>query len=161
MGVSVRPLLRADRGSISRMLSACGAYTPDEVRVALELIDDALTRGAESDYLAFVAIRDDAVAGYVCLGRTALTQSTWHLYWICVDVRLQGTGIGGLLQSHAEVFVSTQGGRRIVLETSSQSSYDEARRFYERRGYQPAGRIPDFYKPDDDCIIYFRELPAV
>jgi len=28
------------------------------------------------------------------------------------------------------------------------------RRFYERAGYHTLGRIPDYYKPKDDCIFY-------
>ena len=158
VGVRIRELLTGDRETVGRLLHTSGAFTIEEQRVALELVDDAIARGLSGDYLAFVAVRDGGVVGYVCLGKTPLTESTWHLYWICVDVRRQGSGIGRALQSHAEAFARSRGAARLVVETSGQSSYARARRFYEVRGYRPVGRIPDFYKAGDDCVVYCGEL---
>ena len=92
--------------------------------------------------------------GYVCVGRTPLTQSTWHLYWICVHPAAQGRGVGRCLQSAAEAFVIARGGERLLLETSSTPVYATARAFYERAGYAVVGRVTDFYRPGDDCVMY-------
>jgi ribosomal protein S18 acetylase RimI-like enzyme len=50
------------------------------------------------------------------------------------------------------------GGERLVLETSGRPDYERSRRFYERAGFTVQGRIPDFYKPGDDCLIYCKIL---
>ena len=46
----------------------------------------------------------------------------------------------------------------MVLETSAGPAYARARAFYERAGYAVVGRIADFYKPGDDCIVYCKRL---
>jgi ribosomal protein S18 acetylase RimI-like enzyme len=160
VGIVIRELVSGDRDAVSRILQTCGGFTSEEIRVALELVDDALVRGIDGDYLIFVAERQREVCGYVCVGRTPLTASTWHLYWLCVDASVQGAGVGRALESHAEAFARERRGERLVLETSSQPWYESARRFYEGCGFKQVGRIPDFYKSNDDCIIYCKELIA-
>src|SRR5262245_61656712 len=98
------------------------------------------------------------VCGYVCVGKTLLTRATWHLYWICVHPAAQGKGVGQALQTRAEAFVCSRGGERLVLETSGTSRYARARDFYENAGYTVVGRIPDFYRTDDDCVLYCKAL---
>ena len=87
----------------------------------------------------FTAEVDGRFAGYVCVGPTPLTHSTWHLYWICVHPRAQGRGVGRALQAHAEAFVRSRGGERIVLETSASAAYARARLLRAR----PATRRSD------------------
>jgi ribosomal protein S18 acetylase RimI-like enzyme len=98
------------------------------------------------------------VRGYCCIGKTPLTLATWYLYWLCVDARYQGRGIGRALQSAAEAYIRARDGRQIVLETSSRPEYERPRRFYLRAGYREVGRIPGFFQPGDDCIILCRDL---
>jgi len=156
--VIIRELLSRDRIAVHEMLVACGAFTAEEVRVALDLVDEGLACGSDESYLLFAAEVEGEVRGYVCIGRTPLTAATWHLYWICVHPRARRTGIGRALQIHVESSIRERGGERLVLETSSQPSYERARRFYEEGGYREVGRIRNFYKPNDDCIIFCKEL---
>ena len=166
MGVVVRQLVKSDRGAICRILQTSGTFTSGEIAVALELVDSAIARGLDGDYIAFTAIRDmrpdssshDDVCGYVCIGPTPMTASTWHLYWLCVEVAMAGAGVSHALHVHAEAFARSRGCDRFVLETSSQPAYTRARVFYDHEGYREVGRIPDFYKADDDCILYCKEL---
>ena len=136
------------------MLEASGAFSAEEVKVALEVLDD----GLKGEYSLFTAEIDGAVRGYVCVSPTPLTRSTWHLYWICVHPDAQAGGVGRALQAHAEEFVRSHGGERLVLETSSREGYTRTRRFYESAGYTVAGRIADFYGPGDDCVLYCKPL---
>ena len=160
MGIVVRSLVSGDRDALWRILRTSGLFIPEEIDVALELVDHAIARGLEGDYIAFTGVRDDCVCGYVCIGRTPMTASSWHLYWLCVDTERQHGGIGRALAAHAEAFAGSKGAERLVLETSGQPSYESTRRFYEQRGYRQVGRIPDFYKANDDCILYCKELGA-
>lgn len=158
--MNVRALLPADRPAIAEALATCGAFTDEEVRVALEVLDAGVEGGPDGDYPLFTAEVDGRFAGYVCVGRTPLTHSTWHLYWICVHPCAQGRGVGRALQAHAEAFVRSRGGERLVLETSATAAYARARAFYAAAGYAIVGRIPDFYRPGDDCLVYCRAWPA-
>jgi ribosomal protein S18 acetylase RimI-like enzyme len=154
MGPVIRAARPDDRKAIEDALTASAAFSGEEIRVALELFDE----GAVAGYYLFVVEADGAVGGYVCVGPVTLTQSSWYLYWICVHPRAQGRGCGRRLQQHAEDFVRSQGGQRLVLETSGRPDYDRARRFYQQSGYERAGFIRDFYRPGDDCIVYVKRL---
>jgi ribosomal protein S18 acetylase RimI-like enzyme len=158
VGVVVRSLVTGDRDAVFDILRTRGVFTLEEVEVALELVDHAIATGLDGDYIAFAGVRDGKVCGYVCIGPTPMTASTWHLYWLCVRTDAAGAGVGGALAAHAEAFAGDRGAERFVLETSSQPSYESARRFYEGCGYQQVGRIKDFYKANDDCIIYCKDL---
>lgn len=160
MGMIVREMAPRDREAVNVMLNASGVFTEEEVSVALEVLDEGLRGGPDGDYRHFVAEIDGRVRGYVCIGKTPLTRGTWHLYWMCVHPQAQGRGTGRALQSHAEEFVLSRGGERIVLETSSQPTYERTRRFYVRAGYRKTGAIRDFYKPDDDCLVFCKTLTA-
>jgi ribosomal protein S18 acetylase RimI-like enzyme len=159
VGVKIRELQPGDRPAVREALVACGAFTDEEVRVALEVLDAGLAGGLDGDYPMFAAEVDGRFAGYVCVGQTPLTHSTWHLYWICVHPKAQGHGVGCALQARAEAFVRSRGGERIVLETSATAGYARARTFYAEAGYAMVGRIPDFYRPGDDCLVYCRAFP--
>jgi uncharacterized protein len=156
MGVTIRSLAAADREAIREMLEACGAFTREEVAVALEVFDEGLA----GEYSLFGAEAGGVLSGYVCAGKTPLTRSTWHVYWICVHPKAQRAGIGRALQRYVEDFIRAQGGERIALETSGRAGYAGTRLFYERAGYRAAGRIPDFYQPGDDCVMYCKDLNA-
>jgi len=158
MGVIVRDIVSADRDAICRFLQTGSAFTIEEIEVALELVDYAIGHGSDGDYIAFTAVRENTVCGYVCIGRTPMTCSTWHLYWLYVDSSSRRAGLGRALEAHAAAFARSRGGERLVLETSGQPSYRSTRRFYEQCGYTVAGRIADFYKANDDCLIYCKEL---
>ena len=158
--IEVRPFRHADRADVLEALRASGVFNEEELRVALEVIDAGLDTGLDGDYPLFAADVDGRVRGYVCVGKTPLTHATWHLYWICVHPESQGLGIGQRLQVEAERFVLGRGGERILLETSSTPGYAAARAFYERAGYAVVGRVTDFYRPGDDCIMYCKVFPA-
>jgi ribosomal protein S18 acetylase RimI-like enzyme len=155
MGVMVRPLAAADRAGIAQMLAGCGAFSPEEQAVALELVDAALTT---DDYPHLVAESGGEPAGYICIGPTPLTQSTWHLYWICVRSVLVWRGIGRQLHDAAVQFIRARAGTRLVVETSGRADYAGARAFYRRLGYAQAGEIPDYYRPGDSCLYYWKAL---
>jgi ribosomal protein S18 acetylase RimI-like enzyme len=158
MGVIIRKMILADRPAVGQMLVASRAFSEEEVQAALDILDAGLAGEAEDGYWLFVAETDAGVRGYVCVSRTPLTQSTWHLYWICVDPSAQRRGVGRALQAQAEQFIRERGGERMVLETSGRSEYERSRRFYEHVGYRATGRIRDYYRPGDDCVYYCKTL---
>jgi ribosomal protein S18 acetylase RimI-like enzyme len=154
MGVIVRDLRAEDRAAVEDALSTCGAFSAEEVRVALEMVDG----GLNGDYSLLAVEQDGQVRGYACAGRAHLTAGSWYLYWICVHRQAQGAGLGRILQARVEDLVRALGGDRLILETSGRADYERSRRFYRTAGFTEAGRIPDFYKPGDDCLVYCKVL---
>ncbi len=153
----VRPLRREDRGPLARIVEETGFFTEDELAIALELIDAVLNDPEQHDYLINV-YDDGAVGGYYCVGPTPATAGTFDLYWIVVDQHRQGKGVGKTLLRHAEELLRARGGRLVIAETSSQPRYAPTRGFYTRTGYTELARIPGYYRPGDDLVIYGKYL---
>lgn len=155
--LGVRALRSGDRPAIETLLLAAGNFTADEIATALEVIDEALA--GDPDYTVFVVESESgSVAGYECHGPTPLTTGTFDLYWIAVDPNAQKRGYGRVLLRAAEDDVKRRGGRLLLIETSSQSSYDATIRFYKRAGYRLEARIGDFYKAGDDKLVFAKNL---
>lgn len=98
------------------------------------------------------------MAGYVCFGHTPCTEGTYDLYWIATDPALQGRGVGRTLERAVEEEVRARRGRMVLIETASKDSYAATRAFYDRAGYCEVARVPDFYAPGDDRVIYAKKL---
>lgn len=156
-----RPVAPRDRAPIRDILVATGAFSDEEVKVALELVDAAAADPAHPDYTARVLETPAGrVAGYVLYGRAPFTDSTWDLYWIAVHPDHQGDGSARRLMAEAEREIRARGGRRILVETAGKPSYARTRAFYERIGYEVVSRIPDFYRDGDDRVTYWKRLPG-
>jgi len=153
---SLRPVGRAQRAPLERLTGATGLFRPEEVALAVELLDESL--GGDDDYRFLGAYADDDLVGYACWGPTPGTQGTYDLYWIVVDPTWQGKGVGTQLLDAVERALLGAGGRLIVVETSSRADYAPTRAFYERRGYTPAARLRGYYAPADDLMIYLKDL---
>ncbi len=151
----VRPLAAFDREAISRILEECGFFTPAEIACALEQVDIFLHQPGQQDYhLVVVENGQGEVAGFISYGPTPLTEGTFDLYWVAVSPQEQRKGYGRLLMEWLENKVREQGGRLILIETSSQPKYQPTRDFYEKLGYREVARIADFYRPGDDRVTY-------
>jgi D-alanine-D-alanine ligase len=148
--------LPADRDAVRRIVTSTDFFRPDELEVAVELVDERLARGDASGYHFIFAERDGRTVGYACYGPIACTVGSYDLYWIAVDQACQGQGIGRRLLAEAEESIRRAGGRRIYVETSGRPQYDATRRFYERCGYRREACLVDFYAPGDDKVVYMK-----
>jgi ribosomal protein S18 acetylase RimI-like enzyme len=101
-----------------------------------------------------VAKVDGKTVGWVCYGETPCTLGTYDIYWLAVDPKTQGMGIGRKLMDFAEAGIKSAGGRIAIVETSGSERYRSTQIFYERIGYKEAARVEDFYAPGDAKVIY-------
>jgi ribosomal protein S18 acetylase RimI-like enzyme len=149
----------SDRDTVHRIVESTGFFNPEEVLVAMELVDDRLSKGAGSDYhFLFCQNETGQVLGYTCFGHVPGTQASFDLYWIVVDRLYQGSGIGRKLLERTEAAVRTMGGTRVYVETSSRVLYEPTQAFYRRSGYREDAVLGNFYAPGDSKIIYVKEL---
>ena len=157
--MNIRPALASDRERIQEILVAAGLFTDEEVRCAMELVDIGYEQPEKGDYLIFVLDEPPGtIKGYVCYGPTPLTDGVYDLYWIAVDATQQGQGFGQVLLRFVENEVRRRRGRMLLIETSSKDTYASTTRFYQRSGYEEISRIKDFYRIEDDKVVFCKRL---
>lgn len=155
-GVRLGPLGSHHRDRLGAIVRATNVFAEDEVAVALELFDDTINGGKDYEFVG--AFEGDALIGYACFGATPSTDNTFDLYWIAVHPSAQRSGAGGMLMSEVEQRLQRRRGRLLVVETSSRDAYAPTRRFYQKRGYEQAARLRDFYARGDDRVILTKPL---
>ncbi|MCU0553578.1 MAG: GNAT family N-acetyltransferase [Syntrophales bacterium] len=142
------------------IVASTGLFRPDEIGIAVELVEERLRVGPASGYHFIFAEREGRVLGYSCYGPVPLTLQSYDLYWIAVRKDVQGTGIGRMLLERSEAAVIELGGRRVYIETSSKAMYRDTRRFYELNGYRAEATLKEFYSPGDHKVIYVKALSS-
>jgi ribosomal protein S18 acetylase RimI-like enzyme len=148
-----------DAEAVARLVAGTGFFNPAEIQVAEALVRERLAKGAGSGYEFVFCESGGRLLGYACYGAIAGTQASHDLYWIVVEARAQGQGIGKALLAETEARIRQAGGRRVYVETSSRAQYAPTRAFYERAGYCREALLVDFYAPGDGKVIYVK-VPA-
>jgi GNAT superfamily N-acetyltransferase len=143
-----------DRDHVRTIVESTGMFRPDEVDVAVELVDERLAKGEPSGYHFVFAELDGQVIGYACYGPIACTVSSFDLFWIAVHQDRQGLGLGRRLLEESEQLICQAGGTRIYVDTSGRPQYEPTRRFYQRCDYAVEATLADFYAPEDDRVIF-------
>jgi len=150
----IRKLQTEDRKRVVEIIDATNNFTTEEKVIAVELIDEAIANPKHEYYNVYVFEEKGKVYGYHCVGKRALTDGVFDLYWIVVDNNAQKKGIGKQLLDHIEKFVKENNGRWILAETSSKESYNATRNFYFRNNYSIVAEIKDFYKLNDNLVVF-------
>jgi GNAT superfamily N-acetyltransferase len=146
-----------DREAVLAVVEATDMFTPVELFFAREQVDIYLRQPQQQDYFLVVVENESSkVVGYMSYGPTPLTEGAYDLYWMAVAPGEQGRGYGRELVRWLEKKVRDEGGRMILIETSSQPKYERTRQFYLGLDYKEISCIPDFYKPGDDRITYVK-----
>ena len=159
-GVTFRESVRPeDAETVRALVEATGYFTAVEIPVAVELVQENLSKGAAaSGYHFLFAEQAGRMIGYACYGPIPCTVSSHNLYWIVVHPAFQGRGLGKTLMREAEKRIGEMGGTRIYIDTSYKAQYEDTRAFYESLGYSLGCLLPDFYAPGDDKVIYAKVL---
>ncbi|MFH1707772.1 MAG: GNAT family N-acetyltransferase [Planctomycetota bacterium] len=149
---------KADIEPVISLVDATGVFHSYEVDVAREIITEAVAKGASGHYQSYTALVGPQVAGWVCIGPTPCTRNTYDVYWLAVDPRIHGKGVGRALMHRAEAEIMRRGGRISVVETGGREAYKVTRAFYLRCDYVEEARIADFYAAGDDKVVYIKRL---
>jgi len=151
----------SDRDVVRQLALACGGFSPAEIEIAVELVEDRLARGlSASGYHFLFAQWAPGVPslGYACYGPIALTAASWDLYWIAVAKPGQGRGIGRRLLAEVERRAAALGAASLHADTSGREAYARTRAFYAGAGYARAAELPDFYGPGDAKVVFVKRL---
>ena len=152
---TLKPTDPADVDSIVR---STRFFRPDEIKVAVELVEETLEKGDESGYSFVFAEVDGRVAGYSCFGLIPCSLISWDLYWIATGKEFQNMGIGKMILKKTEEIISRAGGRTVYIETSSKPLYEPTREFYLRNGCTLKVVMEDFYETGDHKHVYIKRL---
>jgi ribosomal protein S18 acetylase RimI-like enzyme len=148
----------SDIAVVASILKGSGFFNEEEQEIGVSLVTERLEKGEACGYFFQFAQRGDTVEGYTCFGPIPGTQSSYDLYWIAVDAKLRGKGIGKELLVQSEREIAKRGGTRVYIETSSTSLYVPTRSFYEKNGYFLEGQLKDYYAIGDDKLLYVKAL---
>ena len=91
-----------DLEAVGRQVRATGFFSEEEALIAVELVEERLSRGEESGYFFLFAEEQQRLLGYACFGPIPGSVHSYDLYWIVVDPEVQGRGIGKKLLAESE-----------------------------------------------------------
>ena len=154
----IRNTLESETDVLLELAEGTGVFKPLEIQALREVLDDFHLGNRDLDHVALTYEQDGRPIAFAYYAPTAMTDRTWHLYWIFVDRATQTRGIGAKLLTHIESDIARSGGRIFLIETSSLPSYDPTHRFYLKQGYERAAIIRDFYGDGDDQVIFRKRL---
>lgn len=153
-------VLQSDAQRVRELTTSTGFFMDAEIDVAVELVEERLSKGESSGYYFVFAEQGGRVVGYTCFGPIPCTMASFDLYWIAVHDSCRGQGIGKALMRKSEECIAAMGGTRVYIETSFRAQYVPTRQFYFACGYQEAAVLADFYAPGDGKVIYLKVLGA-
>jgi ribosomal protein S18 acetylase RimI-like enzyme len=145
-----------------KLAVSTGLFSPEEADALLgETLGQWHAGKLPAGHAATVAAdAGDKALGWSYFAPDPNAGGVWNLWWIGCRPDAFGSGVGRALLAEFESVAHRAGARILIVETSSSSQLDRARRFYAREGYAQRGDIPNFYGPNDNKLIFVKEIAA-
>ena len=151
--ISIRDLDRADLPSVHAILDGTGLFPSDMLE---PMVEPFLSKQAPHHWL--VACSEGRVVGFAYAELERMTDGTFNLLAIAVDPGVQGAGIGTTLVAGLMSHLRQQGGRIVIVETSSLDEYADTRSFYTGQLFTQEARIRDFYAAGEHKLVFWKQL---
>jgi ribosomal protein S18 acetylase RimI-like enzyme len=139
------------------LAEASGLFEPSHVEELVQMLNQHFSGEAENQDLWFTN-DDNGVVGVAYVAPERMTEGTWNLYLIAIHPDHQRQGRGVALLRHVEQVLADRGERVLLVETSGLESFEYVRSFYRKSGYDEEARIREFYKAEEDKIIFRKAL---
>ena len=152
----IRRATQADAAAVRAISDETGLSDDTDNESALEPMDDDHT---------WIVLEDDnsSVVGAAYFGPESHSDRVWNLYFLAVTSAHQGGGTGSALVRWVESNLRSRGvdeAKLLLVETSSVDSFEPTRTFYAKQGYTEVARVPDYYGPNDDKVVFWKSLEA-
>ena len=153
MQISIRDMRRDDIPALEVVVEQTGLFPTD---MLLPMAEPWLTGGADHRWL--VALDQQEPIGFAYAEPERMTEGTFNLLALAVKPEAQGRGLGKALVSELMQRLRNDGGRVLLVETSSLDEFAASRAFYEGQAFTQEARIRDFYKEGEDKIVYWASV---
>lgn len=149
----------SDLQIVREIVTSTGFFHPEEIEIAVELVQECIDKGEASGYEFIFLELDGKTVAYSCYGIIPLTKSSYDLYWIATHKDYRGQGLGKKLLLKTEKDICNRKGTAIYAETSSRELYTPTRQFYLRNGYELKAQFEDYYDKGDDLVYFVKKFP--
>lgn len=153
-------LEESDVIGIVSILQATKVFSETEVNLAKQEIEETILYGEEVTESKYFTIKDSLgnLIAYASYCPIPITLECWLLDWIAVHPDEQGKGYATKLITAVEDSVRKMKGKYLFIESSSLPESEPIRLCHAKNNFNEIARLPDFYKPGDDKIIYRKIL---
>ncbi|MGH1433927.1 MAG: GNAT family N-acetyltransferase [Lewinella sp.] len=150
--LNIRPVVAADIPRLKAVIATSDLFPPD-------LLDDMITPYlAGKDESIWLTGEEDHPTFVAFCAPEQMTEGTWNLYLIAVYSGLQSKGYGRQVMAYLENLLAEQGARVLLVETSGLPEFERTRSFYHQCSYTEEARIRDFYKEEEDKVVFWKSL---
>ena len=156
--VTVRPSAPEDRPRIYDILMRSQIFGSVDADCVDEMFELAMDKPTPDQYRFLSAWDGDAMIAFGCYGMTSLTKATWDYYWLCALPEARGKGAGNALMRVGIRQATLEGGRLMVLYTSTDERYAFAQQLFDSLGFVLHTVIPEYYDVGDDLKIYIGRM---
>lgn len=157
----VRVAVISDAPSIRGLAVDNGMFAPDDLADFDELLRGYVNGSLDQRHWIVAHDEMAGIVGAAYYAPEPFADRVWNLYFLAVHPGQHRLGIGSLLLSQVERSLrgaGEQAARVLIVETSSTITYQGARRFYDREGFDREARVRDFYGPGDAKIVFWKSL---
>lgn len=144
---------------LEEILRSTGYFYEFEIRVALEIADETISKGTEKSGYYWLRVTDEnKIIAFANYGKDTFSTHSWELYWIAVHQDSRHKKLGSALLKTIEEKVIKYGGKILWAETSGRPLYASTEGFYKRNGYELEASLKDYYGPGDPKQVYCKVL---
>lgn len=154
MDQNIRAVERSDLDGLRSVVDSCGLF-PSEY---LDEMISGYFNDPDTQDIWFTYVDKHAPRAIGFCVPEKFTEGTYNLLAIGVAEGSQRRGIAGHMMAHLEQRLKQQGGRILIVETSSDGAQLGARNFYAKIGYAQAAVIKDFWKDGEDKLVFWKRL---
>jgi len=150
---------QTDLTRLEEILRSTGYFYEFEIRVALEIADETISKGTEKSGYYWLKVTDEnKIIAFANYGKDGFSTHSWELYWIAVHQDSRHKKLGSALLKTIEGKVIKYGGKILWAETSGRPLYASTEGFYKRNGYELQASLKDYYGPGDPKQVYCKVL---
>jgi len=148
-----------DLTRLEEILRSTGYFYEFEIRVALEIADETISKGTEKSGYYWLKVTDEnKIIAFANYGKDGFSTHSWELYWIAVHQDSRHKKTGSALLKTIEEKVIKYGGKILWAETSGRPLYASTEGFYKRNGYELQASLKDYYGLGDPKQVYCKVL---
>lgn len=154
MTYSIRPVERADIDGIKTVLEFCELFPSEYLD---EMIADYFNN-PETEERWFTCINENKPSAIGYCVPEKFTSGTYNLLAIGVAKCDQRKGIANAMMTYIEQVLKSKDARILIVETSSDSAQEGARKLYNKLGYSQEATIREFWNEGEDKIVFWKKL---